>query len=56
METNPVSEVSCFLVSRIPDNGKSPPPPKNSNFECYTPSSEPVRKKFIGCFVAVDYI
>jgi hypothetical protein len=23
-ETDPVSETSCFLVSRIPDNGKSP--------------------------------
>jgi hypothetical protein len=24
METDPVSEMSCFLVFRIPDNGKSP--------------------------------
>jgi hypothetical protein len=24
METDPVSETSCFLVSRIPDDGKSP--------------------------------
>jgi hypothetical protein len=23
-ETDPVSETSCFLVSRIPDDGKSP--------------------------------
>jgi hypothetical protein len=23
-ETDPISETSCFLFSRIPDNGKSP--------------------------------
>jgi hypothetical protein len=40
-ETNPVSETLCFLVSRIPDDVKSPKKPSNS--EWYTPSSEPFR-------------
>jgi hypothetical protein len=39
-ETRSVSETSCFLFSRIPDDGKSKKP---SNFVCYTPSSEPFR-------------
>jgi hypothetical protein len=40
-ETDPVSETSCFLVSRIPDDGKVQK--KNRNPVCYTPSSEPFR-------------
>jgi hypothetical protein len=39
-KTDPASETSRFLVSRIPDDGKSPKP---SNSVCYTPSSEPFR-------------
>jgi hypothetical protein len=39
-ETDPDSETSCFLVSRIPDDRKVK---KNSNSVCYTPSSEPFR-------------
>jgi hypothetical protein len=38
METHPVSETLCFLVSRIQDDGQSPKP---SNSEYNTPSSEP---------------
>jgi hypothetical protein len=41
METDPVSKMSCFPLSRIPDNEKSPKNPSNS--ECYTPSSESLR-------------
>jgi hypothetical protein len=41
METDPVSETSCFLVSRIPEDGPSPKTPRN--FEYYSPSSEPFR-------------
>jgi hypothetical protein len=40
LEFEYVSETSCFLFPTIPDDGKSP---KNSNSECYTPSSEPYR-------------
>jgi hypothetical protein len=40
METDQLSETSYFLVSRIPDDGKSPKP---SNSECYTPLSEHFR-------------
>jgi hypothetical protein len=39
-ETDPVSETSCFLFSRIPDDGNVH---KLSNSVCYTPSSEPFR-------------
>jgi hypothetical protein len=48
-ETDPVSETSCFLVPRIPDDGKSPNP---SNSECDTPSSKPFRiyvRKICSC-------
>jgi hypothetical protein len=41
-ETDPVSEMSCFLISRIPDDGRVQKK-KNSNPVCYTPSSEPFR-------------
>jgi hypothetical protein len=40
-ETRSVSETSCFLVSRIPDDGKFQK--KNPVILCYTPSSEPFR-------------
>jgi hypothetical protein len=40
LETDPVSEMFCFLVSRIPDDGQVLKP---TNSECYTPSSEPFR-------------
>jgi hypothetical protein len=39
-ERDPVSETSCFLVSRIQEDGKVQKP---NNSECYTPSSEPFR-------------
>jgi hypothetical protein len=39
-EADPLSKMSCFLVPRIPDDGKSKKP---SNSECYTPPSEPFR-------------
>jgi hypothetical protein len=46
-KTDPVPETSCFLVSRIPDDGKVQKP---SNSECDTPSSEPFRIYFYyGC-------
>jgi hypothetical protein len=37
---NLVSETSCFLFSRIPDDGKVQKP---SNSVCYTPLFEPFR-------------
>jgi hypothetical protein len=39
-ETDPVSEISCSLVLRTPDDGKVQ---EATNSECYTPSSEPFR-------------
>jgi hypothetical protein len=41
-ETGSVSETSCFLVSRIPDDGKVQKK-KTSKPVCYIPSSEPFR-------------
>jgi hypothetical protein len=40
MEIDPISDMFCFLVCRIPDDEQSK---KNSNAEYYTPSSEPFR-------------
>jgi hypothetical protein len=44
METDPVSETSCFLFSSIPDDEKVQKP---SNSLCYIPSSEPFLIDFI---------
>jgi hypothetical protein len=40
-ETDPVSETSCFIFSRIPDDGERES--KNLVAVCYTPSSKPSR-------------